>query len=153
MTDVWHDWGQLTQFLDHSRNLLPPNDAEDSELLMASVLIHSYALAEASAAERLGVAWRELGAIERWGAQLLKAQGKSWSKVKGGESGAVEVAAVRNVVAHGQRTFDSEGIRRLERVGLKPAEIAQPIRLDIEALRKYRGRLQSLMHHGAVGPT
>ena len=150
MADVWHDWGQLTQFLDHARHHLPPDDVEDRELLMASVLIHSYALVETAACERLGVGWRDLGAIEKWGKKLLATQDKDWSKVRGGIAGAVEVAVVRNVLAHGQRTFDGEGSDRLTRVGGDPATITQPIKLGYAELGVYRGRLHSLMHHGGL---
>ena len=39
----------------------------DEEMLLASVLIHSYALAETAAAERLGGDARDFGGIEDWG--------------------------------------------------------------------------------------
>jgi hypothetical protein len=45
---------------------------QDDETLFASVLIHSYALTEFAASDRLKVASRDLGGIENWGGRLLK---------------------------------------------------------------------------------
>ena len=151
MADVWHDWGQISEFLRHSREFLPPDDEEDQELLLAAVLIHSYALAESAAATQLGLPWRELGPIESWGEKLLTAQGKRWSKVSGGLRGAVEVAVIRNVLAHGQRKLDDLSVDRLVRAGAEPDEVVRSVQLDHASIGMYRGRLQSLLNHAAVG--
>jgi hypothetical protein len=75
----------------------------DEEMLLASVLIHSYALAETAAAERLNGDARDFGGIEDWGTRLLATTGSTWGGVKQGVAGAVEVAVVRNAYAHGGR--------------------------------------------------
>ena len=151
MAGVWEDWSELTNFLEESWMFLSPDQAEPSHLLLASVLIHSYALAESTAAEKLQVEWRELGTIERWGTKLLEAQGKSWSRVSGGLYGAVEVAVARNAFAHGQRVFDVAAQGRLDRARPDDREVPERAHLDYGTLRKYRGRLKSLMNQGAVG--
>lgn len=69
---------------------------DDEEVLFASVLIHSYALTEAAACDRLGLDSRSAGGIEKWAAELLLANGRSWADVFDGEAGAVEVAVIRN---------------------------------------------------------
>ena len=81
---------------------------DDAETLHASVLLHSYALAEAAAANRLAMNSRTFGGIEEWGARLLRANGRDWINVSGGLAGAVEIAVTRNAFAHGSRTLDVE---------------------------------------------
>lgn len=78
----------------------------DAETLHGSVLVHSYALAESAAAEKLEDP-RSFGGIEDWGARLLDANGRDWNDVKDGLAGAVEVAVTRNAFAHGSRTIDA----------------------------------------------
>ena len=75
-------------------------------MLLASVLIHSYALAEDAAAERLGGDARDFGGIEDWGARPLATTGSAWDSLKEGRAGAVEVSVVRNAYAHGGRRID-----------------------------------------------
>ena len=75
----------------------------DEGILYASVLIHSYALAEAAATKRLRA--KTPCAIEDWGSRLLKQSGRGWSDVLDGMPGAVEVAVFRNAVAHGNRAI------------------------------------------------
>jgi hypothetical protein len=66
-------------------------DAVDDEVtLHASVLIHSYALAEATGCALLGIDSRKAGGIEKWGHQLLVANDRDWTDVIDGRPGAVE---------------------------------------------------------------
>ena len=62
----------------------------DEEILLASVLIHSYALAEWAAADRLETDARTFDGIEDWGEQLLLTNGQTWRDVHGGKAAAVE---------------------------------------------------------------
>jgi hypothetical protein len=55
----------------------------DEETLLASVLIHSYAVAETAAAERLGGDARDFGGIEDWGTRVLATTGSTWDSLKG----------------------------------------------------------------------
>ena len=87
-------------------------------MLFTSVLIHSYALAETAAAERLGGAARDFGGIEDWGRRLLATTGSTWGALKEGVAGAVEVAVVRNAYAHGGRRIDESAANRLRAVGI-----------------------------------
>jgi len=120
---------------------------QEEETLCASVLIHSYALAESGAAERLGEA-RTLGGIEDWGRRLLEAERHDWGNVKGGLAGAVEVAVVRNAFAHGNRKVDARGEERLRAAGATTLTQGDPITLDYVTLKRYRTRLRSLLRHG-----
>lgn len=52
----------------------------DEEMLLASVLIHSYALAEWAAADHLGVDARSFDGIEDWGERLLTGNGLGWRR-------------------------------------------------------------------------
>lgn len=56
---------------------------QDEEVLMVSVLLHTYALAESATADHLGVSSRSFGGIEGWGGQLLAAAGHKWDGVDG----------------------------------------------------------------------
>src|SRR6476620_2235167 len=60
---------------------------EDEDTLFASVLIHSYALAESAAAARLDIDSRDCGGIEDWGTRLLVANGRTWDSIDGGVAG------------------------------------------------------------------
>jgi hypothetical protein len=57
---------------------------DDAETLHASVLLHSYALAETAAANRLAMNSRAFRGNEDWGARLLSANGRDWINVSGG---------------------------------------------------------------------
>ena len=96
-----------------------------TEILHASVLVHSYAVAEAAAGERLGVDPRALGPVEEWGTELLSRGGSGWDDVKDGRAGVVEVAVVRNAVAHGRHVVDERSAQRLVAAGVahRPARL------------------------------
>ena len=125
----------------------------DQTILHASVLIHSYALAESVGAIRLGVDARELVASREWGSQLLALNSKSWSQVRGGKPGAVEVAVLRNAFAHGTRRIDGPGSRRLALYGAPERHPGSPVSLAYQDLREYRDRLRSLLHNSVSTPT
>jgi len=89
----------------------------DKETPLASVLIHSYALAENAAAARLCGDARDFGGIEDWGTRLLATTGSTWDSLEEGLAGAVEVAVFRNAYAHGSRRVDASAASRLQDVG------------------------------------
>ncbi len=122
----------------------------DVETLFASVLIHSYALAESAASDHLGRDSRSFGGIEDWGGRLLKAAGSEWEKVMDGEVGAVEVAVVRDAFAHGAREVDARAAARLAKLGLKSRPSGSRVSLDYETLQEYRARLRSLLRSGGI---
>jgi hypothetical protein len=124
----------------------------DQTILHASVLIHSYALAESVGAIRLRVDARELHGIEDWGSQLLHLNSKAWSQVRGGKAGAVEVAVIRNAFAHGTRRIDGLGARRLAKCGAPVRHPGSPVSLAYEDLREYRDRLRSFLSNAAPAP-
>ena len=123
----------------------------DEETLFASVLIHSYALAETAAAERLGGDARDFGGIEDWGTRLLATTGSTWDSLKEGVAGAVEVAVVRNAYAHGGRRIDESAVNRLQAVGKTSATRGDLVALDYPTVKVFRGRLRDLMNLGGVG--
>jgi hypothetical protein len=123
----------------------------DDETLLASVLIHSYALAETAAAERLGGDARDFGGIEDWGTRLLATTGSRWDSVKGGVAGAVEVAVVRNAYAHGVRRIDEPAENRLQAAGKTDAKAGDLVALDYATVKVFRGRLRGLMSLGGIG--
>jgi hypothetical protein len=122
----------------------------DEETLYASVLLHSYALAEAAAGEKLGVEVRSFGGIEDWGSRLLAANGAVWTDVRGQKGGAVEIAVVRNAFAHGSRSIDASAEQRLQAVGITGRVAGSPVSLTYSDVREYRGRLLSLLRYGGV---
>ena len=125
----------------------------DEEMLLASVLIHSYALAETAAAERLGSDARDFGGIEDWGRRLLATTGSTWSDLRDGAAGAVEVAVVRNAYAHGGRRIDASAASRLRAVGKSSPARGDLVVLDYSTVKVFRGRLRALMDLGGVGRT
>ena len=124
---------------------------EDEGVLYASVLIHSYAIAESAAAERLGADTRAIGGIEKWGARLLATTGESWESVVGGYAGVVEVAVVRNAFAHGARRIDGVAAKRLRAAGLTERGDGDLVALDYTTVKLYRWRLRSLLDVGGIG--
>ncbi len=120
------------------------------DVLYASVLIHSYALAESAAAEKLEVEQRRLSGIEDWGTRLLAAVGRDWSAVKGGLRGAVEVAVLRNELAHGSRTLDAQAANRLSAAGVKNRPEGSSVRLSYQDLNVFRDRLLRLANAGGI---
>ncbi len=123
---------------------------EDEDALYASVLIHSYAIAESAAADRLGADARNFGGIEKWGSRLLATTGESWESVLDGRAGVVEVAVVRNAYAHGARRIDGLAAKRLRGVGLTDRAEGDPVALDYPTLKLYRGRLRDLLNAGGI---
>lgn len=122
----------------------------DEEMLYVAVLIHSYALAESAAGASLGVDVRTIGRIEDWGHQLLAANGRTWADVTGGKGGAVEVAVVRNALAHGRRTVDAKASLRLNNAGVHGRRAGSPIALSYSLVRDYRARLRGLLTAGGI---
>jgi hypothetical protein len=128
-------------------------DAVDDEVtLLASVLIHSYALAEATACDMLGIDSRVAGGIEKWGHRLLQANGRSWTDVLDGEPGAVEVAVVRNAFAHGGRAITAKDAERLQKAGSPPRNPGDQLSLTYDELIRFRRRLRGLMRYGGADP-
>jgi hypothetical protein len=123
----------------------------DEETLLASVLIHSYALAENAAVERLGGDARDFGGIEDWGSRLLATTGLTWDSLKEGRAGAVEVSVVRNAYAHGGRRIDESSASRLQAVGLTSPMHGDLVALGYPTVKVFRGRLRKLMDLGGVG--
>jgi hypothetical protein len=94
--------------------------------------------------------FRSLGGIEDWGARLLGANHRDWSKVVGGLAGAVEVAVVRNAFAHGSRTIDSSAHARLLAAGARPSPVGSTVSLAYSELREFRGRLLNLLNAAGI---
>ncbi len=121
---------------------------QDEDTLYASVLLHSYALVETAASDRLSADVRDFGGIEDWGARLLATNGATWDSVKEGVAGAVEVGVVRNAYAHGTRRIDQSAENRLRAVGMDQPSAGDPVTMDYAVLKNSRARLRSLLHAG-----
>jgi hypothetical protein len=123
----------------------------DEQLLGASVLLYSYALAEAAVEEVLGSGATEKGGIENWSEDLLKKAGNSWNSVEGGKAGVVETAIVRNAIAHGATSYTQSDVNRILQVGGAPAwKAMDSLRLDYDSILEYRKCLKSLLRCGKV---
>jgi len=125
---------------------------EDEQTLFASVLIHSYALTESVACDRLGMDPRSSRGIETWAANLLSANGRSWTNVLDGEAGAVEVAVIRNAFAHGSRLVDEAGEARLRKAGPALYSSGDRVVLGYDQLCKLRVRLRGILRYGGIDP-
>lgn len=176
---VWDEWERLTRFLEstqlaydreiQSLSSLRGNSltvrstgpyeiqlddhldaVKDRDVLFASVLIHTYALAESAAAEHLAIPLRELDGIEEWGSTLLENADSSWEQVDGGKAGAVEVAVARNALAHATPSLDAQAVNRLRRAGARGHKIGDPVSLHYGTLQQYRKRLRVLLVVGGI---
>jgi hypothetical protein len=125
----------------------------DDETLFASVLIHSYALAESAAGDHLSVDARHFHGIEDWGYRLLDGEGKSWADLRAGRGGAVEVAVVRNAFAHGSRTIDDFAEKRLAAAGVSNLPAGTAVSLSYDSLQTYRECLRHLLNLGGIRRT
>lgn len=124
----------------------------DTWFLYASALLSYFALAESAAADALGR--EDLVGLDAamWGDQLLERAGASWDKVPGGRIGILEVAVVRNLIAHGDRTHSKRSISKLTAAGMKvPPRIGDPVVLDDKTFREYRRRLKLLLNRAGLG--
>jgi hypothetical protein len=93
------------------------------------------------------------GGMEVWGTRLLTDLGRDWSYVETGLAGLIEVAIVRNGIAHGEATVTQTMANRAASNGTTlPWPIGAPSTLDIARLKEYRHRLRSfarVIEHGA----
>jgi hypothetical protein len=118
----------------------------DEQLLHGAILVYSYTLAESQAADHLGLSTRDLGGIEDWSHRLLQRIGRSWGDVLDGKAGLVEVAVVRNALAHGLDRMDQRGINRMAAAGSTFGwTVGEPVVISFGQLRLYRDRLRSLL--------
>ena len=123
----------------------------DDWLLFGLVLVASYALAESAASEKLGLSnITDVGGVENWGQRLLDGAGSTWSDVKDGKKGAVEVAVIRNVIAHGERNYSQTAVNRLTASGITTIRVGDPVLLTHAALKDHRARLKSLLRAGNI---
>ena len=123
----------------------------DEWLLYGLVLVASYALAEAAVAEKLELSQvTDIGGVEAWGQKLLDKSKSKWGDVKDGRKGAVEVAVIRNTIAHGDRTYSPKSINRLTAAGIETRKAGDPVELNHLTLKDYRARLKSLLRAGNI---
>ena len=115
----------------------------DEEELFSAVLIQTYAIAEAAALDRLGLA--SAGGIEDWGHRLLLSNDRDWTDVLDGKAGLVEAAVVRNTFAHGTRRLRPGDAQRLTHAGASARAPGDAVSLTYDDVKLYRDRLRSLM--------
>lgn len=148
----------------------------DRHVLCSVVLLNSYALIETIARQiydilvadtavntPLVVSFRantdsihqviKTGGLEVWGTTLLQDLGRNWTPVETNQAGLVEVAVVRNAIAHGETHVTNSMINRVKASnGTLPWPLGSEIRLDIPRIKEYRHRLRSfarVIEHGA----
>lgn len=123
----------------------------DEGLLFTIVLTYSYSLAESFTRLRLGLAETDQlqGGIEQWGTRLLQNAGNAWGGVLSGRAGLIEVAVVRNFLAHGSRTVTQKTVDRFSIAGEAcPWSLGDSVSLTYALVEEYRSRLKSLMRMG-----
>ncbi|WP_336670101.1 hypothetical protein [Tsukamurella sp. USMM236] len=129
----------------------------DRSLLYGSILIHSYALCEATACDVLGIDSRDAGGVESWAGSLLTANGRSWENLDhfvdsrghvekfGGKAFLVEAAVARNCCAHKSMILDQRAVTRLNDSGNTAYSVGDEIGLDYDRLYEYRNILRTVM--------
>ncbi len=143
-SEIQHRNGQSTYTIQVSEHLAT---LDDLSTLYALVLVHSCALTEAHAVERLTARRSEDAAFERrlathldkgtnppsfddmvsslirtsgveaWGEYILSEVGEFWDNVIGGKASLVEAFTVRNASAHGQTKVTPAMANRVANVG------------------------------------
>ncbi|MFQ2287400.1 hypothetical protein [Aeromonas dhakensis] len=123
------------------------------ELLISDLSVNTPLLTQIRAAQTSITDTVKNGGIEAWGTRILTDLGRDWSYVETGKTGLVEVAIVRNAIAHGEANVNQSMVNRVNAVGGNlPWNIGSPIRLDIARVKEYRHRLRSfarVVEHGA----
>jgi hypothetical protein len=122
----------------------------DTQTLYRVTLLGYYALAEAAASERVRPGERSTGGIEGWGTALLSRNDQTWDRVLDGKPGAVEVAVVRDSIAHASSGLDLAAIQRLRAAGSERFALDEVPQLDHESLMLYKDRLRSLLRMGGI---
>lgn len=148
----------------------------DRHVLASVVLLNSYALVESAVRQVYGLLAPDTtvvtpflsqiraggtsisdilkgGGIEAWGTQVLADLNRNWSYVETQKAGLVEVAIVRNAIAHGEADVTHSMVNRATTSGATlPWAPGVPIRLEIARVKEYRHRLRSfarVVEHGA----
>ncbi|WP_421176306.1 hypothetical protein [Aeromonas jandaei] len=123
------------------------------ELLISDLSVNTPLLTQIRAAQTSITDTVKNGGIEAWGTRILTDLGRNWSYVETGKAGLVEVAIVRNAIAHGEANVTQSMVNRVNAVGGSlPWNIGSPIKLDIARVKEYRHRLRSfarVVEHGA----
>lgn len=87
--------------------------------------------------------------IEAWGTALLKAASKKWDIVPGGQGAVVHAFVVRNIIAHGENTYNQTAINRINGadLGFIIVDAGHPLTFDRENFQKH---LSSLRNFGRI---
>ncbi|MEL3889249.1 hypothetical protein V6B08_03205 [Ferrovibrio sp. MS7] len=84
------------------------------------------------------------GGIDAWMTQVLRGCGQDWSMVYQGVAGMVEVAQVRNAIAHGVLHCTETQREKARRLAYGwPFEVGEPLQISFGLLHEYRGRIRS----------
>ena len=90
--------------------------------------------------------------IEIWGAKILQCTNRKWSDIKEGMKGLVEVAIIRNAIAHGKPTITTRMVNRASKCNLQLLwGLGDEVTLNIQILEEYRSRLRSSSRVIATG--
>lgn len=118
----------------------------DESVLCQSVLIFSFALAEAAALGRLGLdPDKDHGGIEAWGYKILQSAGKDWSDVDAGKAAVVEAAVARNQAAHAASNLRQKAVNRLTAAGCVRYQVGDQMSFDYAVVDDHRAALRSLL--------
>jgi hypothetical protein len=118
------------------------------------VLLGRYALAESAAAFVLADESVVGSGIEVWGKRLLADAGKDWSSLSDGMAGIVEVAVVRNHLAHGDQVIDDKSMNRLNAAGAGSRwKVGARIDVDDEIVERHQFRLKNLLRISGLNAT
>ena len=122
--------------------------------LHSSALLLYYALAESAVAEALDCEnLQGFNGIEDWAGRLLERSGTKWAD-DDERTGIVELGVVRNLIAHGERTYTQRAVTKLAAAGVDPApRVGDSVRLGLEEFVSYRSRLRRLLNRGGLGVT
>lgn len=84
------------------------------------------------------------GGPAAWLNATMNAVQQPWASVYGGHAGLVEIALLRNAIAHGHRTVTDGLMSEMSGAGIPySATVGAPLSIDFAALHEYRGRIRS----------
>ena len=120
-------------------------------LIPAGSPVFSGASAPADQAKAIEKFTRRSG-VEAWGQPFLDAVGRAWSDVHTGRRGLVEVATIRNALAHGQQVVSQEMVNRTANYGgTLPWALGASVELDPGMTDRFRDRLRSVLRVSSNG--
>lgn len=93
--------------------------------------------------------------VEAWGGAIITVTGRDWTIVPGGLGDVVHAFVVRNIIAHGSKSYNQTAVNRLNGAapGLFQINAGMPLALEREDFQKHLSRLRNFSRVICGAPT